>query len=365
MKIAVDILPGLGAGVGRWQRETIRALSSQVTRGCVSDICAFSFGKRYGRPPWMPSIASYCSSLLPGRLQTMLTNRFGIPVEFMCRLGHPDVVLGLNLHPLRTSVPVILGVADVSWRTFNGQYRNTFSERQIQSAEEAIRRADHILTLSRCSACDLVRGGVASERITVAHLGVSEEFRSVSDEDVARVRSAYRLPDDFVLYVGGINERKNIATLAMAMGSMFCPPALILIGPVPSEPLSTWGLNWPWIRHLGYVPDQDVPAIMRAATLEVFPSKLEGFGLPLIEAMAVGTPVLASDIPVFREVACDAASFFPPDDPLALSGLIQRAIDSASFRCEYRGRGFARVASLGWDRYNKGLMTAISRAIRR
>src|SRR5262249_25158638 len=151
------------------------------------------------------------------------------------------------------------------------------------------------------------------DRITVAWPGVGDEFRAAA-ADAARVRAAYRLPDAFVLYVGGVNERKNTRVLVAALEQLGGRVPLVLAGPPPVEPLSFWGLDRGWVRHLGYVPDADVPGLYAAATMKVFPSKLEGYGLPLVEAMAAGTPVLAADTPVFREVGGDAACFFPPDD---------------------------------------------------
>jgi glycosyltransferase involved in cell wall biosynthesis len=361
MHVAVDVMPGLAAGVGRMQRETVRALCAGD--GPIQRVTAFSFGNRYPRPSWMPPTARYHVSPLPGRVQWLLTNRLGLPVERVRRLGRADVLLELNLRPVRAAAPVVLVVADVSWRTFREQYRTTFTDGQVQLAERAIRRADHILTLSHFSANELIQGGFPSCRITVAPLGVSEEFRVVSDADVSRVRDRYGLAGDFVLYVGGINERKNIAVLAAALQRLESAPPLVLIGPPPTEPLAFWGLDQPWVRHLGYVPDLHVPAILRAATVMVFPSKLEGFGLPLVEAMAVGTPVLASDIPVFREVAGDSACFFPPNGAEVLASLIRTALDSRAFQEEYRGRGREVAAGQTWAAYRVHLLAALERAL--
>jgi glycosyltransferase involved in cell wall biosynthesis len=360
VRVAVDILPHLEAGGGRWQRETVWALCS--TGGPVREVTAFSFGKRYPRPDWIPPTAGYRVNRLPGRVQLFLTGQFGLPVEWVCRLGRPDVVLEMNLCPLPARASVILAVADVSWRRFAGQYRSMFTARQVQLAERAIRAADHILTLSRYSADELTYGGIPDSRITVIPLGVGDEFRNVSAADVEQVRSKYRLPERFVLYVGGINERKNLQVLAIALDRMSPPPPLVLAGPLPAEPLGFWGLDRPWIQHLGYVPDADMPGLYTAATLKVFPSKLEGFGLPLAEAMAAGTPVIASDIPVFREVGGDAVCFFPPDDPAALADLIRTGLESPGFRDEYRSRGRAQSAGQTRATYRDHLLAALGRA---
>lgn len=363
MKVAVDILPGLGTGVGRWQRETVRVLGD-ATGSNVSGVTAFSFGKRYPRPEWIPRGVGYRVSRLPGRIQWALSGGFGLPVEWVCGLGHPDVILELNLHPLRARRPVVLAVADVSWRSFAGQYRTTFSPPQIRRAEQAIQQADHILTISVCSADALVRGGVPADRITVAPLGVGEEFRIVSPADADRVRLRYGLPREYILYVGGINERKNLGVLVAAVDQRRGMVPLVLAGPKPAEPLAFWGLDRPWVRHLGYIPDADVPGLYAAATVKVFPSKLEGYGLPLVEAMAAGVPVLAADTPIFREVGGAAACFFPADDATALAALLRMALESETFRQEYRERGREWAQSRTWAAYGDRLLNALRAATR-
>lgn len=362
MKVAVDILPGVAAGVGRWQRETVRVLANDLKD--VANVKVFAFQKRTERPQWVPASAEYCESWVPGRGQAFLTNRLWLPIELVCGLGQQDAILSLNLHLLRARAPIVQGVADVSWRSFSGQYRTTFNSDQIRQAEQAISGADHIITLSRGSADHLVMGGIPADRITVAYLGVGDEFRNQSPAESERIRKFYGLADRFVLYVGGINERKNIRVLIAAMERFCGAIPLVLAGPQPSEPLAYWGLDRPWVRHLGYIPESDVPGLYAAATVKVFPSKLEGFGLPLVEAMAAGTPVIAADIPVFREVGEDAACFFPPDDPDCLFQTLTTAFKSVSFREEYRCRGRELASRRTWQKYGESLVRALQVAVR-
>ncbi len=365
LKVALDILPGLGTGVGRWQRETARALATAAKAGQLTSVMVFSFGKRFPRPDWLPPVAEYRASKLPGRIQLLLARQLGVTAERICGLGACDVMLGMNLRPLVTRAAAVTAVPDVSWRVFHGQYRNHFTPAQARAAEAAIRSAAHILTLSRQSADDLVRGGLPSDRITVTYLGVSDQFRGVTKADADRVRSRYRLPDEFVLYVGGINERKNVQTLVAAINSMSPALPLVLAGPMPPEGLDYWGLTRQWVTHLGYVPEADLPGLYTAATVEVFPSRLEGFGLPLIEAMAAGTPVLASDIPVFREVGGDAAQYFSPDDPAALASLLRTTFQSAMRRDDYRRRGIEHSKQWTWDRYGRLVLEGLACAAAR
>lgn len=357
MRVAIDMLPGLGAGVGRWQRETVLALADQD-----HGVTTFACGKRFPRPDWLPPAVDYRVSAWPGKVQVLLNQSLGLPIERVCRLEQADVILEMNLQPLAAAAPVVLAVADVSWRVFGDQYRTTFTPLQRRLAERAISAADHVLTLSHASAELLAAGGYPRERIAVAYLGVDEAFRAVPSAEAERVRHKYGLPERLVLHVGGINERKNLRVLVEAMKGLGKPCDLVLAGPPPAEPLAFWGLDQTWVRHLGYIPDADVPGLYAAATVQVFPSKLEGFGLPLVEGMAVGVSVLASDIPVFREVGGDAACYFPPDDATVLSRLVQQAFDSAAFREDYGQRGRQHTAGLTRKSYGCQVEAALLQA---
>lgn len=362
MKVAIDILPGIQAGVGRWQRESIKALDAEIGHE-IRGVTAFSYGKRFRRPDWLPPRVGYVENRLPGRVQQFLSSGVGMPIEWVCGLGDSDVVFAMNLHPLRSRSPIVLAVADVSWRVYNQQYRTTFNAEQIRLAESAIKQADHILTLSRYSASELVQGGVSADRITVAPLGVGNEFWSGIDH-VERVRSKYDLPSEFVVYVGGINERKNIRVLVQALESLGGRAPLIIAGPPPPEPLQYWGLERPWIRHLGYLPDHDVPGLFAAATMKVFPSALEGYGIPLVEAMAAGTMVIAADTPVFREVGGGAVCYYPSHDSVELARLILAALESGDVRSDYASRGREWVSGVTTMNYRAGLVSALECGVR-
>jgi glycosyltransferase involved in cell wall biosynthesis len=282
----------------------------------------------------------------------------------MLGLGQLDVIHTLRLHPFRTRAPLVVQVNDVSWRHFTGQYRTTFTPTQISLAEAAIRAADHIVTLSRASADDLIRGGVPAERISITYLWADDRFAPTGPGAINQVRDTHSLPDEFVLYVGGLNERKNLGVLTAALGLITPRPTLVIAGPPAAEGLAYWGLDGPNVRHLGYVPDHDVPGLYRAATCLVFPSRLEGFGLPLVEAMAAGTPVLASAIPVFRELGGTAVQFFDPTDPTELASLIRRNFAESGIRAEYRARGVEQARTFSRVRFVAALLDAYRSARR-
>jgi glycosyltransferase involved in cell wall biosynthesis len=362
LSVAVNILPGVQSGFDRWQRETVKSLEHAFHGGKIARLGAFSFGKRYARPDWLPAAANYRTNILPGRLQQFLCSKLGLRVESVCRTGPADVVLSLVLEPLRTRAPFVLAVADVSWRFFSGQYRTTFTNVQVEMAESAIRQADHILTLSQASADDLASGGFPADRITVAPLGVADEFWEVPAEAGERVRARYGLPAEFVLYIGGVNERKNVTVLAAALNRLSPRPPLVIAGVPPTEGLAYWGLDQGNIHHLGYIPGPDLPGLYRAATMLVFPSKLEGFGLPLVEAAAVGLPILAAETRIFREVGGDAILFFNPDSPEHLAELISRLLSEPTTRAAMAGKAQEHARHYTHDRYQAAVIKALARA---
>ncbi|MDQ3677155.1 MAG: glycosyltransferase, partial [Actinomycetota bacterium] len=150
-------------------------------------------------------------------------------------------------------------------------------------------------------------------RIVVIHEAPAPALRERDADEVAAVRSRYRLPEQYLLWVGGLqtpDPRKRVAALARAPREL----PLVLVG--ATKP---WAHELPEVTLTGHVPDDDLAAIYSGARALVFPSDDEGFGLPTVEALACGTPVVASDLPVLREVLGDRATFVAPDD---LEGLL-------------------------------------------
>jgi len=154
---------------------------------------------------------------------------------------------------------------------------------------------------------------IEPEQVVVIHEAVAPRLTKRAPQEVAAVRRRYRLPEDYLLWVGGLetpDPRKRIAALARTPREL----PLVLVG--ATKP---WAHELPDVTLTGRVPDDDLAAIYTGARALVFPSDDEGFGLPTVEALACGTPVVASDIPVLREVLGDRATFVDGAD---LEGLL-------------------------------------------
>jgi len=225
----------------------------------------------------------------------------------------------------------------------------------------ATRKANRILTVSEASKRDILRFfNVAPEKVVVIHNAIDERFLSpVDPERMDLVRQRYQLDHPFVLYVGNIKPHKNIERLIEAFGRARgqCPDnlKLIIIGdeiskyPALRQSVHKHKLD-KHVRFLGFQPMETLAAFYRLARAFVFPSLYEGFGLPPLEAMAFGTPVVTSNVSSLPEVVGDAALLIDPLSPSEISAAIARVLDDDELRAELVRRGHERVKTFSWAR---------------
>jgi glycosyltransferase involved in cell wall biosynthesis len=216
-------------------------------------------------------------------------------------------------------------------------------------------RAFRVLAPSDASKRDLERAyGLDPARVFAIRLGVDDRFGRSSDEDEQRVRDRYGLgPRPVVLFVGKLSRRRNIPNLVRAVGELRSrgnsQHLLVLVGE-DHLGLDLEGLGLGDALHvLGFVPDEDLPALYRAAETFVYPSNYEGFGLPVLEAMASGTPAVTVDSSSLAEVAGDAAVLLPRPGVEELADALERLASDAALREEYGARGRARAAEFRWS----------------
>ena len=225
----------------------------------------------------------------------------------------------------------------------------------------AARRATRVLTVSESSKRDILRFvDVAADKIDVIYTAYDERFGlEPRQEDVDRVRERYQLQDDFVLYAGNVKPHKNLVRLIEAFDlvrrSGLDHLKLVLIGDQISKytalrrAVHAHQLHR-YVRFLGYQSEDTLAIMYRLARVFVFPSLYEGFGLPPLEAMASGTPVVASNVSSLPEVLGDAALFVEPRDPQSIADGIRRVLCDERLRCELRAKGFARASQFSWER---------------
>ncbi len=224
----------------------------------------------------------------------------------------------------------------------------------------ALATSAHVLTLSEASRRDLVTFyRVLPRRITVTRLAADDHFRPQSPAAVAAIRQKYGLPSDYVLYLGINKPHKNLIRLVEAWKICHRQRTTghipLVIGgawdpryPQPKQRAAELGLG-EGVRFLGPLPEEDLPALYGGATLFVFPSLYEGFGLPVLEAMACGAPVACSATSSLPEVAGDATLFFDPSDVEDIATTLRRALDDPDLRVALRERGLARARQFSWQ----------------
>jgi alpha-1,3-rhamnosyl/mannosyltransferase len=216
---------------------------------------------------------------------------------------------------LRPRGPMVVTLHDLVPLKRRGEYLRTGLRFRMRYL--AVQRAARVIVPTRAVAADAAELlGLDPDRVDVVADAVSDSLRAASAQEVAAARERYRLPARYLLWVGALDHpdpRKRVAELAAAPRRL----PLVLVGKA-----GTWTGALPDVHLTGQVPDEDLAAIYTGAHAFVFPSDEEGFGLPPIEALACGTPVVASDGSALREVLGDRATFVAPGD---LAGLLAAA----------------------------------------
>jgi glycosyltransferase involved in cell wall biosynthesis len=226
----------------------------------------------------------------------------------------------------------------------------------------AAHRSSHILTVSEASKRDILDYfSVPSSKIDVIYNGIDERFSETpAEDDVERVRERYQLDHPFILYAGNIKPHKNLERTISAFHLLrksgeFDQVKLVIIG---DEIAKYAALRHAVHRHklhkhvrfFGFVQDRTLAILYRLAAVFVFPSLYEGFGLPPLEAMASGTPVITSNVSSLPEVVGDAAMLVDPLQPEAIAHALRRVLTDSGLREDLRARGLERARHFSWDR---------------
>jgi glycosyltransferase involved in cell wall biosynthesis len=257
--------------------------------------------------------------------------------------------------------PVVVSVHDLSFehlpQTFNRRSRT-----QLRlTVRHSVRRAARILTLSEHSRQDVIETyGIAPELVEAIPIAAPSYFGPVEDEsELQRVRHIYGIKGDYILYVGSIQPRKNLPRLVKAYSGLRKKfqagklPKLVLVGKCAwlydetLRALQEAGMNDSVILT-GYVPESDLPALYSGSVCFVYPSYFEGFGLPPLEAMKCGAPVIVGNRTSLPEVVGEAAILIDPFDVDAIATAIERLVDDSNLRDQLRVKGLARARLFDW-----------------
>ena len=221
-----------------------------------------------------------------------------------------------------------------------------------------IKKVDHVIAVSSCIKHELIKYlSVPQEKIEVIYHGVKENFKKLPQEELSGIRRKYGLNQPYILYVGVLETRKNILSLIKAYCNLReryqLKHHLVLVGPngVGSETIF-WMVEQKNLRKevhcLGFIPIEDLPAIYNMADLFVFPSIYEPFGLPPLEAMACGTPVIVSNTGGLPEVVGDAGVLIEPRDVHQIEDAIWTVLSDYDLRNELATKGLKQAKLFNW-----------------
>ena len=304
----------------------------------------------------------------PGHLSENLSKLWFEQISFprACLAEQLDVAhVPYFAPPLRASTPVVVTIHDLIPLVLPAYRGSTLVRLYTRLVAAGATRAAAIVTDSRASKRDITgRLRIPEDRVHVVYLAADEMYQPVEDVlTLSRIRQKYGLPGQYVLYLGGFDRRKNLTSLLSAFGrakaALRAGVHLVIAGHLPEENSAFFpdprlivqllGME-DRVSFIGWVPEEDKPALYSGASLFVFPSLYEGFGLPPLEAMACGTAVITSNHSSLREIGDGAALLVDPEDVDAIARAITILMEDEVQRKELAAKGLMKSRQFSWQR---------------
>jgi len=279
------------------------------------------------------------------------------PIPKKWLLGEVDI-----LHSTTYSAPkdhygkLIVTIYDLSFITYPNYHTDLNRNHCMKSTNDAIKFADTIITISEYGKSEMLRYfDIDEERIQVTPLAANDCFRPIEKKERELIKNG--IPEEYILFIGTLEPRKNLITLLKSYLSL-APDIrekhkLVLAGKkgwLHSEVKQLIHQNQKYIYYLGYVPEEKLPSLYSGSLFFVYPSYYEGFGLPILEAMACGTPVITSNRSSMPEIAGDAAVLFNPDNQQELYSTMMLLIQDEELRSEMSRKGIIQAAKYSWEK---------------
>lgn len=364
MTTCIDITPAVHrhGGIGRYSEELVTALIA-LGKDALGDLWPitgfYNDSRRVHAPRPLPSIPAIASPLphKVWRAQVMMAhvtqrnqaNQFG-PIDLFHGTDH--------LLPFLPNTPGVFTVHDMVFRImpetqtrFNQLFLRMMMPRFLQHARR-------IIAVSENTARDIRRFyAVPAEKIATIHSAVHPRFRRIADQAVLdRVRAEYHLPRRFALFIGTVEPRKNLDNVLLAFEQAGVDDLHLVLG---------GRIGWKSTRVMrqlrshaaaaqihfpGYIADEDLPALYSLAEFFLLPSRYEGFGLPVLEAMACGAPVITSNVASLPEAAGDAAVLIDPTQPEMLAAAMAHLAANRARRDALQALGYRQAALFTWEK---------------
>jgi glycosyltransferase involved in cell wall biosynthesis len=363
VRIAIDarLVGYVQGGTSQYLLKLLHALAALRTG---DDLLVLEGRRAAPDNPWPNSAARLRLSTPPHhRLEQLI-----LPLELLRVradvLHSPDFI-----PPFRRRIPAVITIHDLAFLRFP-HLQTPESARYYGQVRRAVQSAEQIIAVSESTRRDLLELVQApEERITVVHSAAGPEYRPLDEDELEHARARLGLPSRFILFVGTIEPRKNLPVLLQAYAAMDAERAAPLVvvgnrGWLFDEVFRTrdeLGLG-SRVLFVGGVPAEQLVYYYSCASCLVLPSLYEGFGLPVIEAMACGTPVVVSNVSSLPEVAGDAAIAVSPDDVQGFADAMTRLLADDDLRRKLSELGLQRAREFSWERAAVGTLAVYRKA---
>jgi len=345
-RTAINHFPGIGRYVSNLARAMAPQLASDERLILLTDPSRSSrwqLPAQSGQVEWVETAVSPFS----------LSQQWHIP-RLLKQIGADVYHSPYYLMPYAPGVPTVLTFYDLIPQFFP-QYSSIKARLFVRlTTRLALHAASHITAISKATQRDLLAHyPVPAERVTAVPLAADPHFQRQTATEIVRVRQKYNLPDHYVLYLGSNKPHKNLLNLINGWVSLDTDATLIIAG--------SWNNHYPQAKEaasktkkeivfLGSVDEADLPGLYAAATIFVFASLYEGFGLPVIEAMACGTAVACSNTFSLPEVGGDAAAYFDPAKPQEIATIVQHLLQDDNYRDDLCKKGLIQAQKFSWKK---------------
>lgn len=371
MKIAIDIsqIAYRGTGVASYTREMVKSL---LRNDSHNDYLLFGISLRqlnllnefYEEVRAINDRVKNCFFPIPQTVGNFLWNKFHrLTLEKL--LGKIDIYHSSDWIQPPTQAKKVTTIHDLVIYKYPDVSNPQIIKTQKRRLEWVKRECHAILADSQTTKKDIVNIlHIKPEKIEVVYPGISQEFTRQNNEEIIRLKQKYGLLNEYILSVGTIEPRKNIKRVIRAFESFLSHP-LIAALKKPIELIIAgncgWDNNLPpgnnYIKTLGYVTQSDLPALYSGASLFTYPSLYEGFGLPVLEAMACGVPVISSSRGSLKEVASDSAILVDPESEEDIASKMVQIFIDATLRSELITKGAKHAAFFTWDKAAREILS--------
>lgn len=360
MRIGFDVRPFLKeeTGVGIYLKNLLFSLS-HIDQDNEYFLFSSSLKDRFNAqkiPPFMKM--SFRDFHYPVKLMNFLWYKLGWPkldhfFKEKLDITHSPTPLILPTHGKKIVTVYDLFFMD-SPHQVDRETRNTF----VRGIKSSLQKADGVITISEFTKKQLLeKFSLDPNKIKVIYLGIQKDYwEDISADELEKIKGKYNLPQSFLLFVGTIEPRKNILNLLNALKIIHEKHKkipLVIVGRKGQdyenvlEKVRVLGLE-DWVVFTGYIPEKELKGFYHLASLFVFPSLYEGFGLPLLEAMASGLPIVTSRKAALPEIAMDAALYFNPEEQEDIAEKILIGLKDETLRKQLIYKGKERVGDFNW-----------------